>query len=147
VGKAAGSGLCMNVNKSRTVLGRLATAKRNRILNNLIWDCGKPVTIADPENVSDANVFATSKEPFDLVAWQAKTGWDKNSTTAILQAMFDPATRSFSLRSTAPLPLVPRLPGIVQDILGVAFDGERVLPGPFTRQPLDPVILLPDFKK
>jgi hypothetical protein len=147
VGKAAGSGICMNVNQGRTVLGRLATAKHNRILNNLLWDCGKPETIADPENASDANVFATSEKPFDLAAWQAKTGWDKNSATAILQATFDPATRSFSLRSTAPLPLVPRLPGIAQDLLGVAFEGERVLPGPFAREPLEAVILLPQLPK
>jgi len=147
VGKAAGSGICMNVNKSRTVMGRLATAKRNRILSNLIWDCGMPLTIADPENVSDANVVATSEKPFDLAAWQAKTGWDKNSTAVILQATFDPVPRSFSLRSPVALPRVPRLPGIAQDILGVAFEGDHVLPGAFGREPLDAVILLPQLPK
>ena len=48
---------------------------------------------------------------------------------------------------TAHLPLVPRLPGIPQDLLGVAIEGERVLPGPFAREPLDAVILLPQLPK
>jgi hypothetical protein len=76
--------------------------QRNQESNNQIWDCGLPLTIADPENISDANVFATSKEPFDLAAWQVRTGWDKSFRTATLQATFDLPTRFFSLRPTAP---------------------------------------------
>jgi alpha-N-arabinofuranosidase len=146
IGKAAETGIRMNVNKGRVVLDRPATSKRNRILSNLIWDCGQPVAIADPENVSDANVFASSEKPFDLAAWQAKTGWDRNTTTAILQASFDPKTLVFSLRSSAPFARCPRLTGIAVDLLGNAFDGDRVLPGPFAKEPFGPVKLLPFFK-
>jgi hypothetical protein len=108
--------------------------------------CGQPVAIADPENVSDANVFASSEKPFDLAAWQAKTGWDRNTTTAILQASFDPKTLMFSLRSSAPFARCPRLAGITVDLLENPFDGDRVLPGPFAKEPFGPVKLLSFFK-
>jgi Right handed beta helix region/Protein of unknown function (DUF1565) len=141
VGNAAKNGIFMNINQGREVMGRPSTSKRNRILNNMIWDCGTPITITDPENTSDFNLIGTSEKSFDLAAWQSKTGWDKNSAIVTLQPTFHPKTLTFSLKSGTPLPRFPRVPGVTVDMLGAPFKGDNVLPGAFAKEPDAPVSL------
>jgi hypothetical protein len=141
------AGIRMNVNKSRMVLGRLATAKRNRILNNVLVRSGQPLAIADPDNVCDYNLVAKSDPPFDLAAWQAKTGWDKHSVVVELEAAFDVPTRQVTWRSLDALPCFPRVERVDWDLAGRRLEGPQVLPGPFVKEPAVPTLLLPDLKK
>ncbi len=125
----------MQVCQGRTVLGRPTTARRNKILNNVFLNHARPLAISDPDNVSDCNVFAGPDKGFDLVAWQAKTGWDKRSVRAALEATLDPATLAISVRSLEPLPLFPRLPLLNCDFLGRPADASQAPPGPFAHLP------------
>jgi len=147
VAHAAKVGIRMNVNKSRMVLGRLATAKRNRILNNVLVRSGQPLAIADPDNVCDYNLVAKSDPPFDLAAWQAKTGWDKHSVVVELEATFDVPTRQVTWRSLDALPRFPRVERVDWDLACRRLEEPQVLPGPFVKEPAAPTPLLPDLKK
>lgn len=94
VGQSGQDALRMRASKDRIILDRPSTAKRNKILNNVFLGDAM-LSISDPENTSDHNVFVTPNRPFDLAAWRDEHGWDRNSVAADVRAIFNPETPQF----------------------------------------------------
>ena len=150
VGKSTDAAVRMQICQGRIVNGRLSTAKRNKILNNVFFDNARQLAISDRDNFSDNNVFSPAAgKPFDLVKWQAATGWDRHSVATAMQiALHHKGTVPFSsdenrdsplpaaaveLRwiGLAQLPSFPRVPGITHDFWRRPLGKEEVAPGPF----------------
>ncbi|OHB82614.1 MAG: hypothetical protein A2V98_15575 [Planctomycetes bacterium RBG_16_64_12] len=139
VGQSSEDALRMQICQGREVLGRLSTARRNRILNNLFVAGDSMLFISDPDNVSDHNVFALGRKPFDLAEWQNSHGWDKNSLVADVQAAFDPDTLELTWSTRGEVPECPPVDGITHDFFGRPRAAGPVLPGPFGSVPREPM--------
>jgi len=144
VANSSDAAVRMKICKGRKVGGRLTTARRNRILNNVFINNGAMLSFSDPDNTSDGNIFASSPKPFDLSAWQAKN-WDPHSVTAQVKVAFNPATLELQWSPARPLPRMPAVTGITGDLLGQSRQGANVLPGPFATDSTSPVVLLPQL--
>ena len=143
VAYSADAAVRMQICQGRRVGGRLSTAKRNKILNNVFVANGSMLAISDADNLCDYNVFAGSREPFDLAAWQASTGWDKHSVVRRIAAEFDPQTLEFQWTVEGDLSEVPRVPGVNCDLLERGLTGGFAFPGPLAGQASSRVQLLP----
>jgi hypothetical protein len=146
VGKSADAAVRMQICQGRIVDGRLSTAKRNKILNNIFFDNALQLAISDPDNVCDNNVFSPAPaKPFDLARWQKTTGWDKRSVVTALQVDLTPATLELRWTGPARLPAFPSVPGVTHDFWRQPLGREKVVPGPFavTLQPGTRVKLAP----
>ncbi len=66
---------------------------------------------------------------YDLAAWRALKGWDKNSVIADAQINFDPDTLQLTISTSKPLPKVAAVNHIETDMLGKPTGPSRV-PGP-----------------
>ena len=118
------------------VNGRLSTAKRNKILNNVFFDNAQQLAISDPDNVSDDNVFAsTPGNPFELGKWQETTGWDKHSLVTTVQVELIPTTLELRWTGPAQFPAFPNVPGVTHDFWQRPLGSEKVTPGPFAVMP------------
>jgi len=135
IGQSTQDALRMQICQGREVLGRLSTAKRNRILNNIFVATGAMISISDPENICDHNVFAAGRKPFDLAARQNAHGWDKNSVVADVEAVFNPDTLELTWSVRGTIPECPPVEGITHDFFNRPRQGHTVLPGPFTFVP------------
>ena len=136
VGQSTDAAVRMQICEGRMVNGRLSTAKRNKILNNIFFDNALQLAISDPDNLSDSNVFAPAPEkPFDLAKWQETTGWDKHSLATILQIELTPATLELRWAGQAELPAFPGVPGVAHDFWRRPLGKEKVAPGPFAVVP------------
>ena len=134
VGRSADAAVRMQICRGRNVLGRLSTAKRNRILNNVFVDNVRPLAVSDPDNTSDYNLFGGGGGPFELAAWQESHGWDKHSVTMRIDARLDPKTLELTWRPAETAgPTCPPVPGITHDFFGRARAGDRSSPGPFAK--------------
>ena len=58
---------------------------------------------------------------YDLAAWRALKGWDKNSVTADAQIAFNPDTLELTITSSKPLPRV----GAVNQIQTICWASRR----------------------
>ena len=133
IGRSSDAGIRMQICKGREVGGRLSTAKRNKILGNILVDNGRPMAISDPENTSDWNLFGKSRKPFDLAKWQATHRWDAHSAIADIRAEFEPVTLRLTWSARGDFPLCPRQPAMELDFFGQAYFGDSgVRPGPFS---------------
>ena len=137
VAHARRAAIHMTCNRRRKVCGRLATAKRNTIVNNVAVACGAMFSFSDPENRSDYNVFSPGDRPFDLAAWQQQ-GWDAASVTADIQASLDPQTLELTWSAKDKLPQCPRVEGVTCDFWYRPRRGKTVTPGPFGPPPARP---------
>ena len=137
VGQSTEDALRMRICKGRQVLGRPTTAKRNKVLNNVFLGDAM-LSISDPENVSDHNVFVTPDKPFDLAKWRDPHGWDRNSVTADVRAAFDAETLELTLSAASPIPECPAIDGITHDFFDRPRQAGRVAPGPFATVPSEP---------
>ena len=61
VGKSADAAVRMQICQGRMVNGRLTTARRNKILNNVFFDNKRPLAISDRDNTADYNVFVPGR--------------------------------------------------------------------------------------
>jgi alpha-N-arabinofuranosidase len=145
VGRSTGAGVRMQVCQGRIVAGRLSTARRNKILNNVLIDNGVPLAVSDPDNVIDYNLFAAGMKqplqakPFDLAAWQKAHGWDEHSLVARVRAELNPGTLEFTWSAESPIPAVPRLDRVRGDFWRRPFAAATVPPGPFGAVPREPM--------
>lgn len=138
IGHCKNVGILTRFTEGRTVGGRLTTAKRNRILNNVMVDNEQMLAISDPDNICDWNLFGASQQPFDLTKWQKSHGWDQNSTMADIRASFNPKTLELTWSVRGKIPKGPLPPGITFDFLERPYCGRFVPPGPFEAIPAAP---------
>ena len=136
IGRCDNSGVFAIVRLDRAGSG---TATGNNIANNIFAKCGKSaIVFLNPRNEADGNVYVglphsfqgyyegDSKQYFDLAAWRAAHGWDKNSVVADAQIDFDPDTFELTISSSRPLPQVRAVNHIQSDMLGKATGATRV---------------------
>lgn len=137
VGASTENALRMQICRGRQVMGRLSTAKRNQILNN-VFVGDAMLSISDPENVCDYNVFVPGRKAFDLAAWQESRGWDRNSVVTRVQATFDPDALELTLSVDGTVPACPPVGGITHDFFDHPRDRAQIAPGPFSTVPGEP---------
>jgi len=137
VAQSADAGVRMQICRGRIVGGRLSTAKRNKILGNILVENGSPLAISDAENTSDYNVFGPGRRPFDLARWQTERGWDQHSVAADVHAEFDPETLQLTWWIAGRVPQSARLAPMTNDFLGRPYVGATIPPGPFGEVPTD----------
>lgn len=139
VGQCKDAGIRMQICQGRMVNNRLTTAKRNKILGNILVDNRQPLAISDPDNICDANLFGVSREPFDLAEWRKKHGWDQNSTTAVVHALLDPRTRELTWSVEGRVPEIPASAGMTFDFQCRPYSKPTISPGPFESLSATPV--------
>jgi alpha-N-arabinofuranosidase len=135
VGRSSDAGVRMQICQNRMVGGRLSTAKRNKILGNILVDNGSPLAISDPENTSDWNVFGRSRKPFDLAQWRKTRGWDEHSVAAAIEATLDPESLELAWFVRGKVPACPRIDAITHDFFNQPRLGETTAPGPLLSVP------------
>ena len=160
--------------KFRTIEGRIVgtrggTTRRNKVLNNIFYRCGKAIDLSNQDNKADGNLYTrdwgkvndetqgvgrglnwvswlSPALMLDLEAWQKYFGFDKNSAYAdmTIEVDLDALTMKWSFSGNTPL--VPTEKHFKQDLLGETADGERK-PGPLLRLPATPTTVAVDPRR
>ena len=141
--------------EDRIVSGRGGTARRNKVLNNIFYRCGKAIDFCNIDNIADGNLYTkdwggVSEETqsvgrglnwlpdsgttlrLDLDSWRKFFGFDKNGAYADMAVAvdLDALTMTWSVKGA----VKQALPGthFERDLLGQTADKGR-LPGPLVR--------------
>ena len=116
-------------------------ASGNNVANNVFAKCKSAINFLNTDNRADGNVYVDMPEQFqglfegapppdydpnawthikfyDLAAWRALKGWDRNSVIADAQIAFNPDTLELTFTSSKPLPRVAAVNRIESDLLG-----------------------------
>jgi hypothetical protein len=123
---------------------RMSSSDHNRVVGNVFYgfESRGPNIPAAMNNHSDHNLFlnASGGTPFDLAAWQEKTGLDRHSRVAMDSLEFSP--RDWTLRGALPTLECPRLEPITCDYFTVSRSGATTNAGPFLTLNMKPELLL-----
>ncbi len=153
--------------ESRIVTGRGGTTRRNQVLNNVFYRCGKAIDLSNTDNTADGNLYArdwggTRDETqsvgrglnwipdagttlrLDLEAWQKYFGFDKNGAAADMEidVDLDALVMTWSVRGALPKAATEK--HFARDLLNQAAGPNRkagpllVLPDTPTRVNIDP---------
>jgi len=143
--------------ESRIVTGRGGTARRNRVLNNIFFCCGKAIDLSNLDNTVDGNLYTkdwggTSDETqsvgrglnwvpdagatlrLDLEAWQKYFGFDKNGAYADMTINVDLDALTMTWSVAGAVPQAPCGKHFQRDLVGQAA-GDVRKPGPLVRVP------------
>ena len=120
----------MGICKGREVLGRLSTAKRNKVVGNIFIDNAKPSAISDPDNTCDHNVYAAGDGSFDLAKWRQAHGWGRHSVVLPIEAELDRAKLTLRWNINGRLSACPTIPSLTHGFFGQPRDADATLPGP-----------------
>jgi hypothetical protein len=143
--------------EGRVVSGRGGTTRRNKVLNNIFYRCGKAIDFSNLDNTADGNIYtkdwgevrdetqpvgrglnwlpdAGTTLRLDLEAWQKFFGFDKNGAYAdmTIDVDLDALTMTWSVSGA-----VPQLPSgkyFQRDIFGEIAGNVRKS-GPLVRVP------------
>jgi hypothetical protein len=146
--------------EDRIVSGRGGTTRRNKVLNNIFYRCGKAIDFCNVDNTADGNLYTkewggVSDETqsvgrglnwlpdsgttlrLDLDSWRKFFGFDKNGATADMTVAvdLDALTMTWSVKGAGPQ--APLGAAFERDLLGQAATASR-LPGPLARVPETP---------
>ena len=138
--------------EGRIVTGRGGTTRRNKVINNIFYRCGKAIDFSNLDNTADGNLYSkdwggTRDETqsvgrglnwvpdagttlrLDLPAWQKFFGFDKNGAYAnmTIEVDLDALTLTCDVSGTIPKLLV--LKHFQRDLFGLTAGAVRV-PGP-----------------
>ncbi len=144
--------------ESRIVTGRGGTTRRNKVLNNVFYRCGKAIDLSNQDNTADGNLYtkdwggvrdetrgvgrglnwipdAGTTLQLDLEAWRQFFGFDKNGAYAdmAIDVDLDALTMTWSVAGA-----IPQFPGgkhFALDLLGQAAAGGLRNPGPLAEVP------------
>src|SRR5690606_35878013 len=114
--------------------GRPLTVKENTVVNNIFINGGAPVDLEDDDNLSDSNLFVTTREPdnMDLEKIRREAGYEKNSSKIRGVVEYDNASGFFYWRVNEKVPAGTNLEKVKYDIFGNARDSSTPVPGPFS---------------
>lgn len=125
----------------------------NTISNNIFVKCGgSAINFLNQNNKSDGNVYVGLRQQFlglfegtpsveydprawtriklyDLASWRKIKDWDQHSVMIEADIDFDPKTLKLTTSTARPLPSVPLVNGIDNDLFGKTA-GTRRIPGP-----------------
>jgi hypothetical protein len=144
--------------ESRIVSGRGGTTRRNKILNNIFFRCGKSIDLSNRDNTADGNLYtrdwgevrdetrgvgrglnwipdANTTLQLDLDAWRKFFGFDQNGAYAdmTIDVDLDALTMSWSVAG-----VVPQFPAgkhFLLDLVGQSAAGGFRKPGPLASVP------------
>jgi hypothetical protein len=146
--------------EGRIVSGRGGTTRRNKVLNNIFYRCGKAIDFSNQDNTADGNLYtkdwgevkeetravgrglnwipdAGTTLQLDLPAWQKFFGFDKNGAYADMTIDVDLDALTMTWSVAGALPQLPTGKQFWQDIIGQAADDLRK-PGPLVVVPDSP---------
>jgi len=147
--------------ESRIVTGRGGTTRRNKVLNNIFFRCGKSIDLSNTDNTADGNLYtkdwggtrdetqsvgrglnwipdAGTTLRLDLDAWRKYFGFDKNGAYAgmTIDVDLDALTMTWSLEGAIPEAATGK--PFEQDLAGQDAGAVRK-PGPLVRVPDSPM--------
>jgi hypothetical protein len=147
--------------ESRIVSGRGGTTRRNKVLNNIFYRCGKSIDLSNQDNTVDGNLYtrdwgqvrdetrgvgrglnwipdAGTTLQLDLEAWRKYFGFDKNGAYAdmAIDMDLDALTMTWSVRGDPAQ--FPAGRYFARDLLGQPAPGGLRKPGPLVSLPGTP---------
>jgi hypothetical protein len=146
--------------EGRIVSGRGGTARRNKVLNNIFYRCGKAIDFSNRDNAADGNLYTkdwggTRDETqsvgrglnwipddgatlrLDLEAWQKFFGFDRNGAYADMSIDVDLDGLTLTWSVSGAVPQAPSGKHFQRDLLGAAAGDDRK-PGPLVQVPDSP---------
>jgi hypothetical protein len=144
--------------ESRIVTGRGGTTRRNRVLNNIFYRCGKAIDLSNQDNTADGNLYtkdwggvrdetrgvgrglnwipdAGATLQLDLEAWRKFFGFDRNGAYADMSIDVDLDALTMTWSIAGDLPQFPGGRHFQEDLLGQAGGGGLRKPGPLATVP------------
>jgi hypothetical protein len=146
--------------EGRIVGSRGGTARRNKVLNNIFYRCGKAIDFSNTDNSADGNLYtkdwggALNEEQsvgrglnwipdagatlrLDLDAWRKYFGFDKNGGYADMAIDVDLDALTMTWSAAGEVPRLPTAKPLQRDLLDRAA-GDRREPGPLLGVPGSP---------
>jgi len=146
--------------EGRVVSGRGGTTRRNKVLNNIFFRCGKAIDFSNLDNTADGNLYtkdwgevrdetqpigrglnwipdAGTTLRLDLEAWQKFFGFDKNGACAEMNIDVDLDALTMAWSVSGAVPQVPTAKHFQRDLVGQAAGNVRK-PGPLVQVPDSP---------
>jgi len=143
--------------ESRIVSGRGGTTRRNKVLNNIFFRCGKAIDLSNLDNTADGNLYtkdwgevrneeksvgrglnwlpdAGTTFRLDLEAWQKFYGFDKNGAYADMSIDVDLDALTMTWSVAGPVPQAALDKFFERDLVGQTSRGSRK-PGPLASVP------------
>jgi hypothetical protein len=143
--------------EGRIVSGRGGTTRRNKVLNNIFFRCGKAIDFSNQDNTADGNLYtkdwggtrdetqsvgrglnwipdAGTTLRLDLETWRKFFGFDKNGAYADMSIDVDLDALIMTWSVTGAIPQTPTGKHFQWDLLGQAA-GDVRKPGPLLRLP------------
>jgi len=112
------------INTDRSIRGKKLTSKDNSILNNIFYHNRAQMIIENKENLSDYNVFAG-----DDLQLQHEAGFDKNSKQLHMELKWCPDSKTMTMITEDPFPVVPGLENCKSDFYGHERSEKEIIPG------------------
>jgi len=162
IGYTQDAGIKLRTVESRIVGSRGGTARRNKILNNIFYRCGKAIDFPNPDNSADGNLYtkdwgevteenqavgrglnwlslsgAGTPLILDLEGWQKYFGFDQNGAYADMSVDVDLDALILTWSFSGNTPQAPTAKHFKRDLLGEGA-GEMRKPGPLLRLPATP---------
>ena len=162
IGYTQDAGIKLRTVESRIVGSRGGTARRNKVLNNIFYRCGKAIDFPNQDNSADGNLYTKdwgevteenqavgrglnwlslsgSGAPLilDLEAWQKFFGFDQNGAYADMSVDVDLDALILTWSFSGNTPQAPTAKHFKRDLLGEGA-GETRKPGPLLRLPATP---------
>jgi hypothetical protein len=146
--------------EGRIVTGRGGTTRRNKVLNNIFYRCGKAIDFSNQDNSAEGNLYtkdwgATRDETqsvgrglnwipdagttlrLDLESWRKFFGFDQNGAYAEMAVDVDLDALTMTWSVAGAIPQVATAKHFEQDLIGQAAGAARK-PGPLVRVPEAP---------
>ncbi len=146
--------------EGRIVSGRGGTTRRNKVLNNIFYRCGKAIDFSNQDNTADGNLYtkdwgevkdetrsvgrglnwipdAGTILQLDLPAWQKFFGFDKNGAYADMSIDIDLDALTMTWSVAGAVPQRPTDKHFQLDLFGQAA-GDVRKPGPLVVVPDSP---------
>jgi hypothetical protein len=143
--------------ESRIVSGRGGTTRRNKVLNNIFYRCGKAIDFSNADNGADGNLYtkdwgevgdetkgvgrglnfipdAGAILELDLEAWRKFFGFDKNGAYGDISIDVDLDALTMTWSVAGNIPLLPTARYFNRDLDGQTAGASRK-PGPLVRVP------------
>ncbi len=147
--------------EGRIVSGRGGTARRNKVLNNIFYRCGKAIDFSNGDNTADGNLYtkdwggardetesvgrglnwipdAGTTLRLDLEAWRKYFGFDQNGAYAEMKINVDLDRLTMTWSVSGVIPQASTEKHFRTDLLGQIADKTRK-PGPLLRLPDLPI--------
>jgi hypothetical protein len=155
--------------EGRIVSGRGGTTRRNKVLNNIFYRCGKGIDFSNSDNTADGNLYtkewgATGDENqavgrglnwipdagailrLDLEAWRKFFGFDKNGAYADMTIDVDLDALTMTWAVSDVIPEFPSGKHFQRDLVGRAA-GEARKSGPLVEVPREPATVSIDPRR